>query len=348
MPEVACIRAGKTAVYYGMRSHAGGREEVMGARKRSGFVGSVGALSNISGVYISQSLSRFDPFGNFKTTPATNPASTNQGYTGHRHNNTGPYDLGLIYMNARYYVPEVGRFASPDTIVPDPGNPQSFNRYSYTNNDPINYTDPSGHCIVAYSGDVRMDEGPYGTSGLCPNTESVIAEGTAAIDAIHNDPDFATPTEDLLLYYIGGPLVLLGAPAVIQAIPLIFPALASGGSAACADGDCTNEIQTVQTGTHTVYQYVENGAVKYIGITNNFFRRAAEHLLQKGWDIQPIEGLSHLSRADARAVEQVLIEYYKLPNLYNSINSIAITNPGYERAIIRGQEILRQIGIMIE
>jgi hypothetical protein len=33
-------------------------------------------------------------------------------------------------MNARYYVPEVGRFASPDTLVPDPGNPQSYNRYN--------------------------------------------------------------------------------------------------------------------------------------------------------------------------------------------------------------------------
>jgi RHS repeat-associated protein len=55
------------------------------------------------------------------------------------------YDLGLIYMNARYYLPEVGRFISPDTLVPDPGNPQSHNRYSYVLNSPVNYTDPSGH-----------------------------------------------------------------------------------------------------------------------------------------------------------------------------------------------------------
>jgi hypothetical protein len=48
-------------------------------------------------------------------------------------------------MNARYYVPEIGRFISADTIVPEPNNPQSFNRYAYSFNDPINYTDPSGH-----------------------------------------------------------------------------------------------------------------------------------------------------------------------------------------------------------
>ncbi|MCB8989634.1 MAG: hypothetical protein H6665_03365, partial [Ardenticatenaceae bacterium] len=56
--------------------------------------------------------------------------------------------LGFIYMNARYYVPTLNRFASADTIVPDPSNPQSFNRYSYTINNPLKYTDPSGHCFT--------------------------------------------------------------------------------------------------------------------------------------------------------------------------------------------------------
>jgi len=49
-------------------------------------------------------------------------------------------------MNARYYVPNTNRFLTPDTIVPDPTNPQQYNRYSYTLNNPINLTDPSGHC----------------------------------------------------------------------------------------------------------------------------------------------------------------------------------------------------------
>ncbi|MGH9897061.1 MAG: RHS repeat-associated core domain-containing protein, partial [bacterium] len=45
----------------------------------------------------------------------------------------------------RYYDPEIGRFISADTIVPDPNNPQSLNRYSYVNNNPISNIDPSGH-----------------------------------------------------------------------------------------------------------------------------------------------------------------------------------------------------------
>lgn len=44
------------------------------------------------------------------------------------------------------YVPNTNRWLSPDTIVPDPANPQSFNRYSYVENNPINFSDPTGHC----------------------------------------------------------------------------------------------------------------------------------------------------------------------------------------------------------
>ncbi len=55
------------------------------------------------------------------------------------------HDSGLVYMNARFYDPELGRFASADSIIPDPYRPQSLDRYAYVENDPANYTDPSGH-----------------------------------------------------------------------------------------------------------------------------------------------------------------------------------------------------------
>ena len=70
---------------------------------------------------------RFYPFGELRT-GATGGAldETGRGFTGHRENR----DIGLTYMNARFYVAEAGRFASADTIVPDPATPQSLNRYS--------------------------------------------------------------------------------------------------------------------------------------------------------------------------------------------------------------------------
>jgi len=54
---------------------------------------------------------------------------------------------GLYFYNARYYDPLIGRFISPDTIVPGPANPQSFNRYSYCLNNPLKFIDPSGHDV---------------------------------------------------------------------------------------------------------------------------------------------------------------------------------------------------------
>lgn len=110
-------------------------------------LGSVSAWSDAAGVYLPNSTALFEPYGGFRIQPlaTVNPGVSDRGFTGHRMNNTGDNNLGLIYMNARYYLPEVGRFISADTIVPDPGNPQSYNRYSYTRNNPVNLTDPTGH-----------------------------------------------------------------------------------------------------------------------------------------------------------------------------------------------------------
>jgi hypothetical protein len=45
----------------------------------------------------------------------------------------------------RYYNPVLGRFISADSIVSNYSNPQTLNRYSYVENNPVNYTDPTGH-----------------------------------------------------------------------------------------------------------------------------------------------------------------------------------------------------------
>jgi RHS repeat-associated protein len=65
---------------------------------------------------------------------------TDKKFTGQRLDGTG-----LYYYNARYYDPTIGRFISPDTVVPNVLNPQAFNRYSYVVNNPLKYVDPSGH-----------------------------------------------------------------------------------------------------------------------------------------------------------------------------------------------------------
>jgi RHS repeat-associated protein len=51
----------------------------------------------------------------------------------------------LINMNARVFDPGLGRFMGADSVVSDGYDSQSYNRYSYVENDPLNHTDPSGH-----------------------------------------------------------------------------------------------------------------------------------------------------------------------------------------------------------
>ena len=57
------------------------------------------------------------------------------------------YDYG-----ARPYDPLLGLFIQPDSIVPDPGDPQLLNRYSYVRNSPLNYVDPTGHDLMIVGG----------------------------------------------------------------------------------------------------------------------------------------------------------------------------------------------------
>ncbi len=68
--------------------------------------------------------------------------ATQRGYTFH----TNSESSSLIHMNGRIADSLTGRFLSPDPYVFRPDLTQSFNRYSYVNNNPLSMTDPSGFC----------------------------------------------------------------------------------------------------------------------------------------------------------------------------------------------------------
>lgn len=62
------------------------------------------------------------------------------GYTSH----VGDVDTGLLYMQARYYDPRLGRFLSTDPISSSAGSLSGFNRYAYAANNPVAFIDPDG------------------------------------------------------------------------------------------------------------------------------------------------------------------------------------------------------------
>jgi len=82
------------------------------------------------------------------------------GYTGHVRDGAS----GLIYMQARHYDPELGRFLSNDPVGFSAENPMSFNRYAYANNSPYRYVDPDGRNAVTAIGGFFYEsaEGAFG------------------------------------------------------------------------------------------------------------------------------------------------------------------------------------------
>jgi RHS repeat-associated protein len=313
------ISGGSNTLYYLLKDH----------------LGSASVVTDASGTVVGED--RFYPYGETRFTTGT--MYTDQLFTGQREM-TG---LGIYHYGARFYSPKLGRFLSPDTIVPGYTNPQAWNRYSYTLGNPLRYTDPSGHSVACnpYEDDCH-DPDPAPTPIPAPAPDDIPGH--------HEDedlPDAGVPAGwDNGVYCINSYCQFDGGTNIAWTLE-DWPAMLFAGGAAClGTGLCIPAaVSAVNTGTNTVYRVVQDGRIIYIGITQNFAQRAAYWANARGWNPEPIRGLSeNLSRFDARAVEQVLIENYGLANLENQINSIAATNPIYQAAIQRGNEILQIIG----
>jgi len=95
------------------------------------------------------SRTRYYPYGQGWTQDAGTSPPTDRLFTGQRHYGA---KSGIYYYGSRFYSADIGRFLQPDTIVPGAKNPQALNRYSYVENDPLAYLDPSGHARKGVGG----------------------------------------------------------------------------------------------------------------------------------------------------------------------------------------------------
>lgn len=99
-------------------------------------------------------------------------------------------DTGLIYLRARYYSSELGRFIQIDSFKGDTENVESQNRYIYTNNNPYKYIDKSGNNSIV----PPIGFGGGGTIGIgISNPIGWVITGATAIYGIYvgmtgNDP----------------------------------------------------------------------------------------------------------------------------------------------------------------
>ncbi len=100
-------------------------------------LGSTRVVTNSSGANVEQI--HYYPYG--KTLSDDGSVSVKHKFTSQELDR----ETGLYNYGARCYDPVLGRFTTADPIVPNPTNPQGLNRYSYVLNNPLKYTDPSGH-----------------------------------------------------------------------------------------------------------------------------------------------------------------------------------------------------------
>ena len=71
-------------------------------------------------------------------------------------------ETGLDYAQARYYASEQGRFTGVAPVSGMVGNPQNWNGYTYTLNNPVNLTDPTGMFANAESSGPSWEVEGYG------------------------------------------------------------------------------------------------------------------------------------------------------------------------------------------
>ena len=86
-------------------------------------------------------------------------------------------DLKLYYLMSRYYDPETGRFISPDSIdYLEPETITGVNLYSYCYNNPVMYSDPSGHSAILFAiGIGALLGGIYGGFSAAVNGQNILA-----------------------------------------------------------------------------------------------------------------------------------------------------------------------------
>src|SRR6266571_4199862 len=98
-------------------------------------LGSASVITDASGNVVENTT--YDPWGEIKSGGTKSKFL----YTGQENDP----ETGLDYYNARYYNAHIRHFTQPDTFTSNIYDPQDLNEYSYVKNNPIRYTDPSGH-----------------------------------------------------------------------------------------------------------------------------------------------------------------------------------------------------------
>ncbi len=173
----------------------------------------------------------YDAFGNLTSQPdiKVNNSITYRGYE---------YDseTGLYYLNARYYDSETARFLTEDTYRGEKNDPLSLNLYTYCKNNPLKYTDPTGHSAV----DFGYVSGSYELSERAKEAQK------KRIESLCED----------ILHIVGGTSVFIFGFTVACAAGTIATPVIAFATLCCAGGTMLYGSSDITEGIDGVLQFI--------------------------------------------------------------------------------------------
>jgi len=200
-------------------------------------LGSVRQLTDANGLVMSGKS--YEPYGEVRA--SWGDGATAYGFTGEQTDVTG-----MVYLRARYYTPEAGRFITHDTWAGDYQNPLTQNAWNYTSSNPINRIDPSGMCYtdpnkLSYGYWSRFFEKPMfrpcTTSTSQPNNPPAPSPTTTPVLIGYFNLSGYYTTAEAQSIWAGGPIPILSDPSKTNL----------GKYLSVINGRYTNDLSQAQT-----------------------------------------------------------------------------------------------------
>lgn len=169
-------------------------------------------IGDIVSVYSSSAVKLvsyyYDAWGNTTVFYSNNGSSTtavknNLTYRGYYYDS----DLGMYYLQSRYYDPVICRFINADSYVSTGQGILGYNMFAYCNNNPVMYVDPNGNasllfwivvCIIGLNfGAILESELATATDDVAPMDDDTFEKINEPIDEYGGDSSGLTKDEQL-------------------------------------------------------------------------------------------------------------------------------------------------------
>jgi RHS repeat-associated protein len=224
---------------------------------------------------------RYKPWGEVRYTTPNKTLPTRFTFTGQysyvsdEATDLGSAGFGLMFYNARFYDPALGRFSSPDTIIPGENISQSWDRYAYVGNNPVKNTDPDGHCY------------PLCTMAIGAAVGAVA--GAAIYTYYNHGQDFSYNGFALS---VGVGIVAGGIAGTGVGLVLEAGAVETAGAAnvACGGDMCASEAQDAEQALQETLPIVEKTIERADAVIGNYSanRDVAKQIIGAKWhDVDP-------------------------------------------------------------